>query len=488
MTRITRRHFLGTSAAVTVSAGSSLISAKSLFSQPLGANQKIHVAVVGFHSKGLQHIEKFHQHPNARVVALCDVDEEVLNREKEKFSKRNESVKTYRDIRRLLDDKDIDAVAVAAPDHWHVLMGIWACQAGKHLYIEKPVSLYIDESRKLVQAAQKYNRIVQAGTQNRSDIGFRLAVEYIRAGNIGDIKWAQGVWYKDRDSLGRVAKPQSVPSHIDYHLWSGPAPLKPLMRSRVHYDWHWFWDYGTGEMGNLGVHQIDDCRFALGLDGYPKRIMSFGGRYAWNDNGETPNTHIALLDYGNLFLIIDLRNLPVATGVNAMDHFRGTRMGNVIQGEKGYFVGGRSGGWIYDNSGKKQKPFPGDGGGLHQANLIDAVYNNDAGRLHAPLMQGHISSMCCHIANISYKLGNDIHLSELPQALPADPAVQHAAKRFIRHLQKNDVDADKNPVRFGPWLTYDEKSGRFSGAYAGRANELSGRGLYRYPFLLPEQV
>ncbi|MBD3383822.1 gfo/Idh/MocA family oxidoreductase [candidate division KSB1 bacterium] len=488
MSGISRRDFMKNSIGATVTAGSMSSIIKPLFSQVSGSNQTIHMAVVGFHSKGRQHIEKFHQHPNARVVALCDVDEEVLNREKEKFSKRNEPVKIYRDVRRLLDDKDIDAVAVATPDHWHVLMGIWTCQAGKHLYIEKPVSLFIDESHKLVQAAQKYNCIVQAGTQNRSDVGFRQAVDYIKSGNIGAIKWAQGIWYKDRDCLDTFSRPQPVPPYIDYNLWSGPAPLKPLTRSRVHYDWHWFWDYGTGEMGNLGVHQIDDCRFALGLQGYPRRIMSFGGRYAWNDCGETPNTHIALLDYDDFYLVIDLRNLPTATGVNSMDHFRGTRMGNVIQGEKGYFVGGRGGGWIYDNSGKKQKPFPGDGGGLHQANFIDALQNNDPGRMHAPLMQGHISSMCCHIANISYKLGDDIHISELQQALPADSAVQHAAERFGQHLQKNSVNADKNTVRLGPWLTFDDKSGCFNGAYAGRANALSGRELYRYPFCLPEEV
>lgn len=488
MTRISRRDFIKKSAGATAGAGSMFSLAKPLFSRMPGPNQTIHVAVAGFRSKGRQHIEKMHEQEGVRVTALCDVDEEVLQREKNRFEKRGETVKTYRDIRYLLEDGDIDAIAVATPDHWHALMGVWICQAGKHLYIEKPVSLHIGESYALIEAAKTYNCIVQAGTQNRSDVGFRQAVEYIQAGKIGGCKWAQAVWYKERESIGRVKQPQPLPPHIDYNLWSGPASLNPLMRQRLHYDWHWFWDYGSGEMGNLGVHQIDDCRFALGLQGYPRRIMSFGGRFVWDDNGETPNTQVALLDYDAFYVIVDLRNLPAATGVNAMDHFRGTRMGNVIQGENGYFVGGRGGGWIYDNSGEKIMPFAGDGGGLHQANFLDAIKNQDKNRLHAPLQQGHISSVCCHVANISYKLGNDVHISKLQKSLPNDRQVQNTFERFQQHLQKNSVDLQNGRVRLGPWLQFSDEKRSFIGRHAKQANALIDRETYRYPFLLPDQV
>ena len=201
-----------------------------------------------------------------------------MNRQKS-LKTGGETVATFKDARHILDDKNIDVVVIGTPNHWHSLLGIWACQAGKDVYVEKPVSHNIWEGRKLVEAARKYKRIVQAGTQNRSDIGLREVATYLQEGNLGKVLFAHGLWFKERKSIGKTNGPKHLPETIDYNLWTGPTPLQPLMRKRLHYDWHWNWTTGNGDMGNLGVHQIDDCRFLLGLKDLPKRVMSYGGSF-----------------------------------------------------------------------------------------------------------------------------------------------------------------------------------------------------------------
>lgn len=489
MKKITRRAFIKTSLGAAASCTVPfLTSCSAVHSRILGANNDIRVAVVGIHSKGKQHIRVFHGLPGVRVVALCDVDQQLLDREKQKFLVRNEKVDSYTDVRKLLDDKNIDAVVFATPNHWHALMGIWACQAGKDVYMEKPVSYNIWEGRKLVEAVRKYKRIVQAGTQNRSDVGFREAVAYIKEGHLGKVLWAHGVWYKQRKPIGKVEGPQPIPQNVDYDLWSGPAPLKPLMRKNLHYDWHWFWTYGNGEMGNLGAHQIDDCRYASGITGFPTRVMSFGGRFAFDDDGETPNTHVAIFDFESTPIIVEVRNLPISKGRRAMDHLRGTRKGNVIQCEHGYFVGGRGGGWVYDNSGKKIKQFPGDGGASHQANFIEAVRSHNPDILRAEILEGHISAALCHIANISYQIGMTAPLDRIKEVIPTGEEMLAGFQRFEEHLAKNEINLEENPAVLGPWLTLDEKKEVFLGEFSSNANKLVRRDVYRKPFVVPEKI
>jgi len=480
-----RRQFLKSS----VLAGAGTVSALSCASRSriIGANDEIRVAAVGFRSKGAQHIEVFHGLPGVRVAALCEVDEEILNREAAKFRERGEPVETYGDVRRVIDNKEIDALVVAAPNHWHSLIAIWALQAGKDVYVEKPVSHNIWEGRKLVEAARKYKRIVQAGTQNRSDTGLRAAVAYIQEGNLGKILWGYGLWYKRRQNIGLVREPQKVPETLNYDLWTGPAPLVPLMRQELHYDWHWFWSFGNGDMGNLGVHQIDDCRWAVGQSGYPRRVMSFGGRFGFDDNGETPNTQITLFDYTPAPLIIEVRNLPMKKGVRVMDHLRGVRAGNIIQCENGYFAGGRGGGWIYDNDGVKIKQFPGDGGGDHQANFIAAVRSRKEKDLRADVFEGHISSALCHLANISYRLGSPVTPEQLGRDIGGYEQAQGALDRFRAHLEANEIDLGKYPLISGPWLQVDEENERLTGPFAEKANAHLRR-QYRSPFVVPEKV
>jgi hypothetical protein len=357
MKHLTRRGFIRKVGAVGVGA---------VFSKVRGANDDIRLAIVGLRKKGKEHLEIFPKVPGVRIVALCDADTEFLYDEAEKFKERKQKVTRYVDYRRLLEDKDVDAVVLVTPDHWHALMTVWACQAGKDVYAEKPLSHNIWEGRKMVQAARKYERIVQTGSQDRSDVGERAAVEYIRQGNLGAIKLVRAISYNLRESIGRVNGPQPIPTTLDYDLFQGPAPMVPPMRKNVHYDWHWFWDTGTGEVGNLGAHNVDESRWAIGRKDVAPRVIAIAGRVGMNDDGETPNTHITFFDYDPVPIIYEVRGLPRRKGLRARSHYRGTNFGMIVQCEGGYFAGGRGEGWAYDTKGKKIKQFPGDGGIRHQ--------------------------------------------------------------------------------------------------------------------------
>ncbi len=482
---ITRRNFMQKSAMVGAGVAAASLSAAS-WSRVLGANDQIRMGVIGFNSKGAQHIETFHALEGVRVVALCDADQAVIDREVAKFKERGESVATFQDMRDLLDQKDVDAVAIATPNHWHSLAGIWACQAGKDVYVEKPVSHNIFEGRQLVEAGRKYKRIVQSGTQNRSDVGMRAFKEYLDAGNLGKVKWAHGLWFKRRNSIGLVNGPQPIPSTVDYNMWTGPASMQPLHRENLHYDWHWFWDYGNGDMANIGVHQIDDCRYLADLEGTPRRVVSFGGRWGYKDDGQTPNTNVAVFEY-DIPLVIEIRNLPMAKGVNAMDHVKGVRAGDIIMCEGGYFAGGRGGGWVYDLDGKKVKQFPGDGGGGHQANFIQAVRERNPEILHSPIVQGHYSSVVCHMANTSYRNGQRSNFDDIADTIQFSELGLERMHSMQEHLAANEIDLQAHPVTLGADLAFDPTQEKFTGELSYEANMFRSRN-YREPFEVTESI
>ncbi|MHC4629286.1 MAG: Gfo/Idh/MocA family protein, partial [Planctomycetota bacterium] len=411
MSRLTRRDFIRnmTAAAACVGLGSA--------PRVRGANDDIRLAIVGLKKKGKEHLDIFPKVPGVRIVALCDVDTEFLDFEAKKFKDRNEKVATYVDYRKLLDSKDIDAVVIVTPDHWHALMTIWACQAGKDVYIEKPLSHNVWEGRKMVQAARKYERIVQTGSQDRSDVGLRATVEYIKQGNLGKIELVRAISYNLRESIGKVNGPQAIPATVDYDLFQGPAPLVPLMRKNLHYDWHWFWDTGTGEVGNLGAHNIDESRWAIGQQQIAPRAITIAGRVGMDDDGQTPNTQITFFDYEQVPIIYEVRGLRRRKNLRAREHFRGTSFGMVVHCEGGYFAGGRGGGWAYDNNGKRIKQFPGDGGIEHQANFIDAVRSRKVSDLRADVLEGHVTAALCHMANISYRIGRREPAGKINEAI-----------------------------------------------------------------------
>ncbi|MBN2271191.1 MAG: Gfo/Idh/MocA family oxidoreductase [Sedimentisphaerales bacterium] len=477
MKRIARRDFLKGSLTALAAGGSLAMP----FSRVRGANNDICAAVVGIRSQGTNHINWFRNIPGVRVVAICDADKQFLDREEQKFKERNETVDTYVDCRKLLEDKDIDVVITAAPNHWHALITIWACQAGKDVYVEKPVSHNIWEGRQMVNAARKYNRIVQAGTQRRSDTGLAEAVEYIKQGNLGKIRVVHGIVYVERGSIGKVNGPQPIPQSVDYNLWCGPASMTPLMRKSLHYDWHWAWPTGNGDFGNNGIHYIDVCRWFIGADKVAPRVLSIGGRFGYIDDGETPNTQIVLCDYKPASIIFEVRGLPRAKGDPAMDQFRGTRGGAVVQCEGGYFVGG----WAYDNDGKKIKQFKTTEGSGHHANFIKAVRSRNKSDLNAEILDGYLSTALCHMGNISYRLGKIMPPGQIAEAVKANEDLADSFDRMEDHLKANQVDFNATPRILGPALTMDPDKEIFVGDFSKEANMFLSRN-YREPFVVPE--
>lgn len=454
------------------------------FSRVRGANSDIRAAVVGIRGQGSNHINWFRKIPGVRVVAICDADRSFLDREAGKFAERNEKVDAYVDYRRLLDDKNIDAVITATPNHWHALVTVWACRAGKDVYVEKPVCHNIWEGRRMVEAARKYRRIVQSGTQRRSDEGLREALEYIRQGNLGKVRLVRGFIYVRRDSIGKVDGPQPVPESVDYDLWCGPAPMAPLMRKELHYHWHWAWPTGDGDFGNNGIHYMDICRWFVGANELAPRVLGLGGRFGYIDDGETPNTQIVFYDYTPVPILFELRGLPRAKGDSAMDHLRGVRDGGVIvECENGYFAGG----WAYGNDGKKIKQFRLTEGAGHHENFIEAVRSRNPGDLHAEVLEGYLSSALCHMGNISYRLGKEAARDEILERVGDNTDLAESFERLQEHLLLNGVDVRRTPRMLGPWLTMDPQTETFTGEFAEEANKLA-RGSYREPFVVPEQV
>ncbi|UCG49039.1 MAG: Gfo/Idh/MocA family oxidoreductase [Phycisphaerales bacterium] len=486
MSRLTRRDFMRSS----IAAGAGMVLAAPQ-SRVRGANNDIRLAVVGVGGQGSGHCKYFSEIEGVRLVAVCDADQGHIDRRVEDFKKKGQKIKGYLDVRKLLDDKDIDAITSATPNHWHSLVTIWACQAGKDVYIEKPVSHNVWEGRKMVEAARKYNRIVQTGTQKRSSEAHMEAYDYILKGNLGKILWSRGFCYKPRFSGNGIVSgtngPHRTANGVDYNLWCGPADMEPLRRRELHYKWHWVWNTGNGDLGNQGIHEMDLARWGLGDP--PKLapgVISIGGRFAVGDAGETANTQIVFLDYKPAPLIFEVEGLPRKKGDTSMDDFRGTRIGICVQCERGYFAAGDGGGWVYDNNDKKVKQFSGGGGGGHHANFIKAVRSRKVSDLNADIEKGHLSSALCHMGNVSYRLGKQMSVEEIREAID-NADLMDSFERMVKHLQANEVDLEKEPITMGAMLTMDPVTERFVGEHSAWANMYLKRN-YREPFVVPDKV
>jgi predicted dehydrogenase len=453
-------------------------------SRATGANDDIRFAVVGFGGRGMSHIQGFREVKGARMVALCDVDSTILDREVKRYRDLGEKIESYTDIRKLLENKDIDVVSFATPNHWHALGAIWAMQAGKDVYVEKPVSHNVWEGRRIVEVARQLNRIVQTGTQARSSSGIREAIQWMREGHIGGILHARGLCYKPRPSIGKVAGPQPIPPGIDYDLWCGPAPKEPLMRKRLHYDWHWVWPTGNGDLGNQGIHQMDMARWALGETALSPRILSVGGRLGYDDDGTTPNTVIVFHDYPTAPLIFEVRGLPSDAGSKKMDKYRGVDIGLVVDCEGGSMViSNYTGATFLDKEGAEIRKF--SGSSSHFANFINAVRSRKPGDLNAEILEGHLSSALCHTGNISYRLGKTHSPEEIREAVKANKDLAEALGRMEQHLAANNVDLKKTPATLGAVLKMDPTIERFIGNTA--ADKMLTRD-YRKPFVVPAKV
>jgi predicted dehydrogenase len=456
----------------------------------MGANNEVRVAVAGVHSQGNGHVGRFQSLKGVQVVALCDPDSQVLAQRAKEFQNRyGRSVQTYADVRHVLDRQDIDALVVATPNHWHSLMTVWACQAGKDVYVEKPVSHCIWEGRKMVEAARKYKRIVQAGTQQRSCPAVQEAARDIQAGKYGKVLWIHCSKLGSREPIGKVTSPQPVPDHIDYNLWAGPAPKSPVMRQQFHYDWHWQWNWGDGEMANWGIHYLDDVRHLLGTTSVPTKIQAAGNRFKWDDNGETPNMHMSLAMLDDIPLVIDIRNLPDPgrKGGSEGAVYLNSRGNNTIQCEGAAIRLSRGGGGAYDRADKRIYQYKGDGGAAHADNFIDAVRSRRQQDLAADIEVGHLSTTVCHQANIAWRVGQSATVDQVYEAMKSHPDALYTLTDMLQQLGGNDVDLTKTPFVLGPELTYDPATERFTGSYAAKANEYL-KCTYRAPFEIGESV
>ena len=342
----------------------------------------------------------------------------------------------------------------------------------------------------MIAAANKHGRMVQVGTQSRSQTFLRQAFESIQRGEIGPIRHVHAIIYRAREGIGKVNTPTPVPPSVNYDLWCGPAPISPIMRKQLHFEWHWFWSTGNGEIGNNGAHTIDIGRWALGQNQPPPRAMSIGGRFGFDDSAETPNTQIAIMDYQPAPLICEVRNLRATKGANTIGKFRGIDRGLVIGCADGYCIADSSTATLFDQSGQQIRQIGTALGSRdlqtqHVANFIDAVRSRKATELNAEAMEGHLSATCCHMANISFRLGRTRAPDAIREITAARPEMSDAFERCREYLQANGVNLQTSPAVVGPWVTLSANQGRFVGEFADKANALSRRD-YREPFVVPE--
>jgi len=392
------------------------------------AGDKVNVAVVGLGLRGVYHLTLWGKLPGARIVAVCDVNQPALERGQAQVkAQTGAQPKAYKDMRQVFDDKEVQAVAMALPNHWHALATIWACQAGKDVYIEKPACHNPYEGWKMVEAARKYNRMVQVGSQSRSLPHKMKAIDLLHRGVIGKVYLARGLCYKWRPSIGHKAD-QPVPPGLDWDKFLGPAPMRPYNELRFRYNWNFFWDTGDGDIGNQGPHEMDLARWGLGKQGLPQSVVSTGGKYVFNDDQETPNTQIATFDYGDSEVVFEVRGLDTGGegGLGSDNYIRDLSdnvrkllehfglmtganvIGNLYYGSEGWMALNSMGFQVYkgqhsekimdEKSERKEETVP------HMENFLAAVHSRNSKSLNADIEAGVTSTNLVHLANISYRL------------------------------------------------------------------------------------
>lgn len=457
-----RRSFLKTAAAGLVTAA----SAKRV----LGANDRVRVAVIGVRGRGWDHVKGYQSLSGVEIASFCDIDENVLQKRLSDAEKLGiAKPKTYVDVRKLLEDKNVDAVSIATPNHWHSLMGIWAAQAGKDIYIEKPCSHNWWEGRQLVKAVDEYKVICEHGSQCRSSEAIREAMGHMRGGLLGNVYMARGLCYKWRNTIGRAPQ-EPVPPGVHYDLWTGPAPLKPFTKNRFHYNWHWIWDTGNGDLGNQGIHEMDLARWGLGVT-LPTKVTAIGGHFLFDDDQQTPNVLTVAYEFKTPDAKTKMMNFEVRgwmtnheAGIGTPEFSSGgvpeaglaktsaqsssgkqkeslgpasgkpSTIGNLYYGSKGYLA-------ISDYSayksflGEEDEPGPQKHAPVtneHFANFIECVRSRKKEDLHAPILEGHLSATLVHLANASYRLGRTIHFDPQSESVVGDSEATELLKGTYR--------------------------------------------------------
>jgi predicted dehydrogenase len=498
----TRRQFLQDSVLAATAVSMNPMISGLATAQAKSPNEKLLCAVIGCHGRGGSHISAYSSRKDCEIAYIVDVDENVGRKACQALEKRTgRRPKWVRDMREVFDDKSIDFISTATPNHWHALCGVWAMQAGKDAYVEKPICHDIPEGAALVAAAKKYKRMCQVGTQCRSNPAIQNAMKFIADGGIGQVNFARGLCYKRRKSIGALGD-YPIPPEIDFNLWSGPAryTTPKLTRPRLHYDWHWQRLYGNGDSGNQGPHQADIARWGLGVNRHPNSVITYGGRLGYQaerhdpnyvDAGNTANTEIAIYDYGDKCMVFETRGLSVDHSADMeistmFDSTRGNKIGVIFYGTDGYLVQeSYTHCVVYDLKGKMIKEFK--GGGDHFDNFIQAIRSRRDEDLDSDALQGHLSAALAHLANISYYVGenNKVSPKEAKAVLENVKSQDNnilTLNRTLRHLTDNGVDLDKYPISMGPLLQFDPEKEVFTNSTA--ANGILHR-EYRRPFVCP---
>lgn len=494
MPNLSRRQFTSVAAstvALASSPGGFFQSACA--AESTGPNDKIGVCIVGLNGRGGEHIRGFNKDPRTTITTIVDIDRKVgEKRAKQIAEMQGTAPEVFVDVRDALEKGTFDALSCATPNHWHALIGIWAMQAGKDVYIEKPISHNIHEGRALVAAAEKYARMFQTGTQCRSSTACADAAELIAAGEIGEVNFARGLCYKRRKSIGSLGN-YPIPENVDFELWCGPATYTDpkLTRQKFHYDWHWQRHYGNGDLGNQGPHQTDIARWGLGVNRHPESIFSYGCRLGYDverkdptyvDAGDTANTEVSIYDYGDKCLVFETRGLDVTESagpeVDAMfGKGGGNKIGVIFYGTEGYVAQVQYDRCkVFDKEMNEVKDIKAKTsvGDAHFANFIDACVARDASVLNADALTGHLSAGVSHLGNISYYLGEDNKASveEIEKVIGGVKSLDDNSETLaqtVAHLRSNGVDLDKTPLSLGPMLKFDIETEKFIGNAAADA-------------------
>ncbi|MEX1042019.1 MAG: Gfo/Idh/MocA family oxidoreductase [Pirellulaceae bacterium] len=489
--RKTRRQFLEDSmfaAAAAAAASTPMALMAEEEKQSSSPNEKLNVAVVGIKGRGGAHISAFAGRKDTEITYLCDVDSAFGESRADSIAQRQGSKPKFEtDLRKVLDDKSVDIISIATPNHQHALQAIWSIQAGKDVYCEKPVSHNVSEGRRIVEAARKHDKICQTGTQSRSNPGMIEAIKFVQEGGVGKCTVARGLCYKPRKSIG-AAGTFAPPKTVDYNLWLGPAQEAEVTRPQFHYDWHWQFAYGNGDLGNQGIHQMDLARWGLGVNELSKNVISYGGRYAYEDAGDTPNTQMVVHDYGDRSLVFEVRGLVYDKNLKTESKtYKGSAVGVIFEGTEGYVVmTSYHSGTAFDLEGNEIRKFNGGNDAYHYENFLKAVRSRKHTDLNADIEEGHLSSALCHLGNISYQLGDTVSASEClerMEAIKTTENVKASMERTIDHLKDNKVDVQKDGFQLGEYLAFDPKSETF--VSNTQADQLLTR-EYRAPFVVPD--
>jgi len=478
MSRQTRRTFLKKAAATAGIASGITIAGTRASGQVVGANDTVRVGVAGINGRGRSHIGAFAGMDGVKVTHLIDPDSRLFPSRTELVKKTGKNTpKCMQDIREALDDKQLDAVSIATTNHWHSLITVWSCQAGKDVYVEKPCSHNVFEGRKCVEAARKYKRIVQHGTQQRSSQGRANEIAAVRSGKYGKLLVSKGYCCKPRWSIG-IKEPTDPPKELDFNIWLGPAPDQPYHPNLVHYNWHWMWDTGNGDTGNQGVHEMDVARWAIKGATMPKTVWSLGGRFSYKDQGQTPNTQLSVYDYGETLLVFETRGLVGKHGMNR-------RVENEYYTSEGVLSGGK----FKPYEGKKEfevevEPITVTPGGTF-GSFINCVRSRKVEEVNGEIEDAHYSSALCHLGNISYRLGQPAPFNKTNRTLGDNKQVVESFDMIKENLKAVGMDLAETTYQLGPVLQFDAATEKF--VDNTEADNLLTR-EYRAPFVVPENV